>query len=58
MWLPPTAPGADARFLGTPELSGWGTKGNLVARCLEEKGVWADDALFIDDDAIGTILLR
>lgn len=44
--------GADARFLGTAEMSleGFGrSKQKVVARCLQERGLAPSDAVFIDD---------
>jgi len=47
--LPP-ASGNDSRFLGGPELAGWGSKQQLISRCMRERNLSASDALFIDDD--------
>jgi len=47
--LPPGAPGADKRYMGSPELADWPSKQGLVARCLRERGLQGLDAVFVDD---------
>lgn len=42
-------PGSEARYMGSAANSGWGSKAHLVARCLREKGLRGDDAIFVDD---------
>lgn len=50
--LSASAIGSDSRFLGGLELAGWGSKQQLVARCLQERGLSGCDAVFIDDDPL------
>lgn len=42
--------GDNARFLGTPAESGWDSKRSLIARCLQERRLRPEEAVFIDDD--------
>lgn len=46
----PASLGPDASLLGTPDLSSWNTKRDVVALCLQERRLQANDAIFIDDD--------
>jgi len=39
----------EERLIGTPDLGGWKSKGQLIAQCLRERGIKGVDALFIDD---------
>jgi len=47
--LPLGAPGADARYLGGAANSGWGSKRSLIAKCLLERGLQSNEAVFVDD---------
>jgi len=47
--LPPGAPGADQRYMGSPELADWPSKQMLIARCLRERGLQGLEAVFVDD---------
>jgi len=47
--VPPQALAGSARLLGTPANTGWGSKPQLVAKCLRERGLQGRDAVFIDD---------
>lgn len=47
--LPPNSPGNDGRYLGSADDSSWSSKQVLVSRCMQERGLQHNDAVFIDD---------
>mmetsp|Transcript_97938 Transcript_97938/g.255532 ORF Transcript_97938/g.255532 Transcript_97938/m.255532 type:complete len:424 (+) Transcript_97938:98-1369(+) len=50
--LPPGLPaGRDVHLLGRAENTGWGSKGRLVARCMRERNLQVEEAVFVDDTA-------
>lgn len=49
--LPPMRAARDAHYLGAAGNAGWGSKGKMVMRCLQERGLSAEEAIFVDDTA-------